>query len=341
MIFLEQADSVGISVLIGSSDAEMQQVSVLSAVHFLKESSKDHLLEDQDFWSCIKSFKSMLPFGLNIIGLALYSEESSHELESNFLRGISADFLVRIQALKIDYYQLTKDGFKSIKADSLEIPARNLLTFIYTLEFETTNRVLENQAEMKKAIFRGLDFNWDHASFNKKSDTKLSDFLILKNPLDRIIEVQIPCEEKDLSSATKEGNVFLAFDLHINCYLVLSQLQKQLNEILDFVYLGLKHDLHIKLQRSTYDEVTKRLVAPMKVPIRLDSLILNGYLSLEATSIYEYEMCVKLVDHAKIISKLSKDKEARILLTDLYDYFNRFDEKAVAKEISDLIKTMI
>ncbi|NHJ46371.1 MAG: hypothetical protein FK733_01165 [Asgard group archaeon] len=337
MVCVEHGSDVSCSILIGTIDSTINEVAVLSAIHYPRiDDQKNIKLVMEE----LMTLKSMLPYNLNVIGLAFYNEDKPSKLAQDILKMIKANFLVNVQQLTIDYYQITDEKITSLKAQTYEIPIENHLSFIHTIEFETSDDVLDNQTKMKKEIFSGLDLNWDKACFSHSTSKPIEEIQLAKNPIDRIIEIQIPCEDKNLSTSTSEGNVFLAFDLHINYYVKKSQKSKQLQEIIDDIYAALKQDIRIKLQRSVFDDKIKRLVSPMKVPIYIDSIELNGYLSLDATSKYEFELCKKLITHATIIDKLGKLKEARILFNCLIDYFKHFNDQTIYLQIKNTMESL-
>lgn len=344
MICLNYDEEVKFSILLGTIDSELKEVTVFSVIHYPKDNPKEITkisLADEEI-NEILALNYMLPYDLEIIGLAFNFENEISDFTLQTLAKITSKipalkFIVNVQKIAIDYYQISPEKIIKIKANTLEIPVQNLLKFIFTMEFETAVNVLTDQSKLKKTLFDGLDLNWDKITFNFDQSTKLLDIQLAKSPIDRIVEIQIPCEEKKLSSVTKKGNVFLAYDLHINFYVKKSQRSKQLSEITDQLNKALKRDLQVKLQRSYYNKNIKRLITPRKIPLICCSIELNGYLSKEVTSKHEYNFCTKLVNHANLVAKLGNFVQARILLRDLLNYFKELDDKPQQLKIQDLM----
>jgi hypothetical protein len=341
-ICLKHSKEVKFSILLGSIDSEIKEVTIFSAIHYTKDNSKESTkisLTEKEVNEII-AFNYMLPYNLDIVGLAFYYESDISDFTLQTLAKAttkvpSLKFLINVKKIAIDYYQISLDKVSKIKANALEIPVQNLLKFIFTMEFETADKVLTDQAMLKKTLFEGLDLHWDKVSFNLDQSTKLHDIQLAKSPIDRIVEIQIPCKDKELSSATIEGNVFFAYDLHINYYVKKSHRTKQLSEITTQLNKALKRDLQVKLQRSFYDENIKRLITPGKIPLNCCHIELNGYLSKEVTSKHEYDICSKLINHAIIVAKLGNTVQARILLRDLLVYFKELDDEEQQQKIQD------
>ncbi len=347
LVCLDFNKEVKFSILLGTIDSEIKEVTIFSSIHYKRENPKEdpRISLDNNEIDEILALNYMLPYNLDIIGLAFYYEDEISDFTLQTLAKHTSKiptlkFIINVKKIAIDYYQISTEKIIKIKANTLDIPFQNLIKFIFTMEFETTNNVLSEQDEFKKVLFDGINLYWDKVTFNLNGSTKLQNIQLAKSPIDRIIEIQIPCEEKNLSSATKEGNVFLAYDLHINFYVKKSQRTKQIMEITDQLNKALKRDLQVKLQRSYYDENIKRLITPRKIPINCCTIELNGYLSKEVTSKHEYNLCLKLIEHAIIVAKLGNLVQARILLRDLLNYFKELDEKQKMKKIHDLIKKL-
>ncbi|NHK29843.1 MAG: hypothetical protein FK730_00730 [Asgard group archaeon] len=347
MIYLNQNEEVKFSILLGTIDTEIKEVTIISAIHYPKDNPKEKTkisLTENEVNEII-ALNYMLPYNLDIIGLVFYYENEISDftlqtLAKNTSKIPTLKFIINVKKIIIDYYQISPEKITKIKANTMEIPMQNLLKFIFTMEFETADTVLTEQNKLKKALFDGLDQYWDKVTFNLDQTTKLHDIQLAKSPIDRIIEIQIPCEEKNLSSATKKGNVFFAYDLHINFYVKKSHHSNKLSEITGQLNKALKRDLQVKLQRSFFDENIKRLITPEKIPINCCALELNGYLSKVVTSKYEFNICTRLIEHANIIAKLGNLVQARILLRDLLIYFKELDNESLQLKIQELIKQL-
>jgi hypothetical protein len=246
-------------------------------------------------------------------------------------------FVVNVGQVEILYYHLADEKPVKLKAKALDLQVNNLLNFIHTMEFETSDELLDNQMELKKKSFSSIDTLWDKITFNKDEKVSLNTFQAAKSPLDKIIEVSVPCEDKQLSSKTEEGNVFLAFDLHMNFFVSEAMKNKKLLELKSLLNEVLKQDLLVKLQRAVFDDRINRLVLPAKIPLKFFGIELNGYLLKDNPSKFEYDLCSTLIKHTEICALIGQELQARIFLRDLNEYYRILDDKEKQKEVSDLI----
>ena len=348
-ICLEHSKDLRFSILLGTIEPERKEVTVLTAVHFRTTegttAKEQSIIPTKEELSEIQAFKYMLPFNLEVVGLAVYQlEEQSPTLLPEINRQIAeskfAQFLVTVGLVAINYYQITPTTPRTIAAQTRAFSPSNLLRFIYTLEFETAASVLESQESLKKALYDGIDLYWDEITFNKDAHSRLADLEREKRILDRVIEIQVPCEVKKLDSKTKEGNVFLALDLHINFLVTESLKSRALTEISKELNAAMKQDIMIKLQRAKYDRKIKRLITPQKIPLKFFGFELNGYLSKDNPSKYEYNLCLKLIDHAQLMAELGHTLKARLFLRDLIEYFQILGDQKVIERIMSLIQQM-
>ncbi len=338
------SEKIKFSALLGTIDIKKNEIHAISVVHFpeQKDTKITAITLDEDDINQLKALKIMVPYNLEIIGLVFYCET---EITTFTLKSLaekitdlkSVLLLVNVQKETIDYYQISKEKLVKITAKTEKLMPENLLSFIHTMEFETDKEVLKKQTKLKKSLFEGIDVLWDKIIFNKEKSQTLGALITTKSSLDRIIEINIPCEEKQLSSKTKEGNVFLAIDLHINFYVAPYLKDKSLDNIKGDLNKALKQDLLIKLQRSIYDENVKRLITPGKIPLKFFGTELNAYLSKENPSKFEYDLNTNLIDHAKIMSLLNYNLQARIFLRDLNIYFSTLKDTEKQKSIESLL----
>ena len=343
-IRLEHTNKTKFSVLIGTLDPESNDVTAYSVVHFSKLNERNLLpmFPSDDEFNQFIALKFMLPFNLNLIGLVFYSDEEITEFNMKTLTKKEKELpalkvVVNVGQENIIYYQISDKKPVKLKAQASDLPLNNLLKFIHTMEFETSDEILSNQMKLKKKSFSSIDFLWDKITFNKDENIDLKSFQSMKSPLDKIIEISVPCEYKQLSSKTEEGNVFLAFDLHMNYFVSNALKAKKLLEIKEQLNAVMKQDLQVKLQRAVFDENIKRLILPAKIPLKFFGMELNAYLLKDNPSKFEYDFCLSLVKHAEISALLGYDLQARILLRDLNEYFRILDDKEKQKEISDLL----
>ncbi|HUT81871.1 MAG TPA: hypothetical protein VMZ29_11765 [Candidatus Bathyarchaeia archaeon] len=343
-ICLEKDNKVKFSILLGTIDSEFNEITLLKAVHFPLEDviSKMDLTISEDEISQLKSLQFMLPYMLEIIGLVYYIEgeinfDNLKELTTKVKEIPSLKFLVNVQKSEINYYQLSENKPIKITAQAKDFELPNLLKFIYTMEFETSKKVLENQKELKKSLFDGLDLLWDKIVFSRDNSNTLNSLQQAKNSLDRTIEITIPCEEKHLTSKTEIGKVFLALDLHMNVFISRQLGYKKLSEIKDLLNKALKRDLIVKLQRSIYDKEIHRLIAPGKILLNFFGIELNAYLLKDNPSKYEYQLCDKLIFHAKKMAVLNETKQARIFIRDLVVYYQTLNDESKQLELGKLI----
>jgi len=346
---LEHSKDLRFSLLLGTIEPERKSVTILSAVHFVNAeetaAKKQGFMLTNEELSELQAFKYMLPFNLEIVGLVVYQlEEQAPALLPVINQQIAetklAQFLVTVGLVAINYYQITPTAPRKISAQTTTFPPSNLLRFIYTLEFETAASVLESQESLKKALYDGIDLYWDKITFNKGANCRLAELEREKRVLDRVIEIQVPCEVKGLGSKTKEGNVFLAIDLHMNFFVTESLKSKSLHEISRELNAAMKQDIMIKLQRAKYDRKIKRLITPEKIPMKFFGFELNGYLSKDNPSRYEYNLCLKLIAHAKLMAALGHTLEARLFLRDMIEYFKVLGKATEIERLTTLLQQL-
>jgi hypothetical protein len=343
-VCLEHVDKTKFSILIGTSDSEKNEVRAYSAIHFPKnsESHLSSLLPSDDEFNQFKALRFMLPYNLDIIGFAFYTDEEISEFNMKTLISKASDlpaiqFVVNVGQVEILYYQLSEAKPVKLQAQAVDLQVNNLLNFIHTMEFETSDEILTDQMELKKKSFSSIDTLWDKVTFNKKDDFDLVSIQSTKSPLDKIIEILVPCEDQQLTSKTEEGNVFLAFDLHMNFFVSNAMRKKKLSELKDELNKIMKQDLLVKLQRAVFDDKIKRLILPSKIPLKFFGFELNAYLIKDNPSKFEYNLCSSLIKHAEVMALIGNELQARIFLRDLNEYFRILDDKEKQKEISELI----
>ena len=312
------------SILIGSRNITENKLSIFSVVHFKKtdENELTSLTISDEELNQFKTLKYMLPYLLEIVGIIFYTDKEITDFTikscCNKLLTICPITLILIQLPeKTIYYQIINNKLQEIKIQEESISIENMLSFIYTLEFEAPNEVLKNQSELKKTLYSGIDLHWDKTQFNVNENNSIITLQMKKNPIERIIELMIPSEDKKLTNKTETGKIFLAYDLHMNFYIPTDIKSKKLNEIKPIIKDALKQDLLIKLQRSTFDENDKRLKTPDKISLKFFGIELNTYLSKENPSKYEYDLCNSLIKHADIMALFGFTLQSRILLRDL------------------------
>ncbi|NHJ84543.1 MAG: hypothetical protein FK734_03725 [Asgard group archaeon] len=343
-INLEKDNKVKFSVLLGSIDTENSEISIINAIHFPSNdnNSINELKLSEDEINQLKSLQYMLPYQLEILGLVFYLEEEVNfetlkELAITVEEIPTLKFIINIQKTEINFYQLSDKKPIKITAQMKEIEFSNPLKFLYTMEFETSSKVLGNPKELKRTLFEGLDYLWDKIDFSKNSASSLLKLQKEKNSLDRTIEITIPSEEKHLKSKTETGKVFLALDLHINIFIPVTMGNKTLSDIQDILNKALKQDLVIKLQRSIFDKEIHRLITPGKIPMDFFGIELNAYLLKENPSKYEYQLCSNLIFHAKKMAQLNEGKQARIFIRDLVTYYQILEDTEKQIELGKLI----
>jgi hypothetical protein len=342
-ISLEHSDKTKFSILIGTQGSE-NKLTAYTVMHFSKPTERKSSLvfpSDVEF-NQLKALKFMLPFNLNIIGIVFYTEEEISEFNLKILKDKENELpalkvVANVGKKDIFYYYISAKKPIKLEAQDLDLPVNNLLNFIHTLEFETSDEILTRQTELKEKSFSSIDILWDKITFNKDEYTDLKSLQAARSQLDKIIEILVPCEDKELSSKTEEGNVFLAFDLHMNYFVSEAVKNKKLHDIKEQLNTVLKQDLLIKLQRAVFDENIKRLILPAKIPLKFFGLELNAYLLKDNPSQFEYDLCLSLIKHAEISASIGFELQARILLKDLNEYFQILDDKEKQKEISELL----
>ncbi|NHJ05020.1 MAG: hypothetical protein EAX90_09365 [Candidatus Heimdallarchaeota archaeon] len=341
----KQSDyKISFSSLIGSIDIENNEIKIISAIHFNgKESSEaENILLTHDDINQIKSLNTILPFPLKIVGLLFYQKDGITQFTTNKiikeLINISQLAIIgNIRNNSFEFYSISLDKLVKINFAMQDIRIENLFSLIHTIEFEVKEELLSNIQELKKIIVKEMNNLWKLIKYNKKEERTIKSILSEKKSSDRIIEIIIPCEEKNLTNKTEIGYVFLAFDLHVNVYPTENIKNKRLIELNDFFNKALNQDLVIKLQRAYYDNNSRAFILPKKIPIKLEGLELNAYFSEETPSKYEYNLAKRLIFHSEIMNKLGSTIQSRILLRDLHSYFSHFKDEEIMKKIIDLI----
>ncbi|NHJ86943.1 MAG: hypothetical protein FK734_15885 [Asgard group archaeon] len=335
--------NIKFSVLIGTKDVQKNDVMIFSAVHFprQKEDNDSFLLNDDEL-NQLEALGIMLPYLVEILGIVYYCEEGITEntmkcLAENLQESNQITILITVNHKDINYYFISQESIVKIKAETYSQTKLNLLTFIETIEFEIDIDILDDQSELKKQVLSNLDVFRDKIEFNKNQLETIDQLQKNKSPLDRIIEISIPCELKKLGNKTEKGKLFLAYDLHINIYPKESILNNKLIEIKDLIHNAFQQDLVVKIQRAYFDNRLKRFVVPSKVPLRLFGLQLNAYTSPKLQSNYEYQLCDSLYLHSKIKAELDEKMEARIFLHDLIEYYKLIKDEDKIKEITKTI----
>ncbi|MHA1586074.1 MAG: hypothetical protein ACTSUW_01950 [Candidatus Heimdallarchaeota archaeon] len=341
-VYLDHTDKTKFSILIGTLEPKNNEATALTVIHFSKpnERNTSPLFPSNDEFNQLKALKFLLPFNLNIIGIVFYTDKEITEFNLKTLTEKelpTLQIVVNIGKEDIHYYNVSDKKPMKLEAQAHDLQLNNLLNFIHTMEFETSNKILSNQLELKKKSFSSIDILWDKITFNKDENTDLKSLQNTKSPLDKIIEILVPCEDKQLSSKTEEGNVFLAFDLHMNYFVTNTLRNKKLLEIKEQLNTVLKQDLQVKLQRAVFDKHLKRLILPAKIPLKFFGMELNAYLLKDNPSKFEYNLCLSLIKHAEISASIGYELQARILLRDLNEYFRILDDKEKQKEISELL----
>ncbi|HUU79519.1 MAG TPA: hypothetical protein VMX55_14325 [candidate division Zixibacteria bacterium] len=335
---------ISFSGLIGYIDIEKNEIKIISSIHFNenKNTEAGNILLTLDDINQIRSLNIILPFPLRIVGVVFYQEDEITQFTMNKiikdLRNISQLAIIgNIRNDSLEFYSTSLDKLVKINFEIQDIKIENLFSLIHTIEFEAKEELLSNIQELKKTIVKEMNNLWNLIKYNKKEDRTIKSILSEKKSLDRIIEIIIPCVEKKLTNKTEIGYIFLAFDLHVNIYPTEKIKNKRLIELNDYFNKALNQDLVIKMQRAYYDSNSRALILPKKIPIKLEGLELNAYLSEETPSKFEYNLAKRLIFHSEIMNKLGVTIQSRILLRDLHSYFSHFKDEEIMKKIIDLL----
>ncbi|MEA2070009.1 MAG: hypothetical protein U9O98_01825 [Asgard group archaeon] len=333
-----KGETLKYSLLLGTIDSKIEQISILSAFHFYSE-DVEYICKNES--NIIKNLEKMLPYNITILGILVYSKDTHSQLidqinhyKEHFPRMILTGY---VQDKMLFLFSGASHKSAKYTYHDFQDTYRNTITFIHTIEFETSQEIAKNPEKLKKSFLNQLKDTWSQTTFKNDKKEKVGQISQKKDYLERIIEISIPCERKKLDSKTKKGNIFLAFDVHGCFYPLKSEFELTLTDISNSILQSLIKDLVIKLQRAGFDKQTSRLDSPKKIEVRTDTFILNTYYSEYYPSKYEYQFCEKLVDHAIILAKLNKKTEARILLGDLIQYFKKFDEIEKVKKLTKRI----
>lgn len=343
---LELKKKPGITALIGTVDIEKNEVELLSAVHFPKRKDKPNgsVIPDS-ILNQLKSLNYTLPYSMYIVGLVFYLEEeiSAFTLQeiTSKLNGISKILTIGcVHNNNLNFYSVSKDKPQKLKVQDKKLKIDRLVSLIHTIEFETSKEILKDITKIKKATIDNLNKHWDIITLNKKSETLFGSIAHENSQLSRIIEINVPCDNKKLTPQTKKGNVFLALDLHINLYPVNLQKNKKLSELHPLFNKALTQDLMIKMQRAVFDKDEEILVTPQKIPLKFFNLELNTYLAKDKPSKFEYDLCSSLIYHAKIMAKAGSELQARVLLRDLSVYFSELKDEEKLEKLGKTISTI-
>jgi hypothetical protein len=340
---------VSCSFLIGTINQEENEVEILSAMQFIPQPSNSTNFGKstiEEVSQTISSFNIMLPENLSIIGIVIY--EDNVKPEEFFSWKKDRKELSRLICFgqfsnekKLTLFSLLTKDVDRIKYKIKPVALSNKLSFIYTLEVEIPKKLLGNISELKKTILDIFLSSWNKTSCNRKDELKIRQFCKFENPLERIIEIVIPSEELDFGTATAETKRHLAFDLHSSLYPTKSFMNKTIKMIKPSIKQALKKDLIIKLQRSIYDEREETLLFPKKIPVHFQNIELTGYLSKHNPSRFEYNVCVQLIEHCRMLDKIGDGLAARVLLRDLLTYFSLLEDDEKIEKITQLTKKMI
>ncbi len=339
----QRKDTKKLSVLIGSVDAQDNKVSVISVIHFIK---KPEIFEDfsidQDDINQLTSLKYILPYSLEIVGLVFYSKNDfTYEIINKLQKAVtsikSIITFARCTSKTIDYFTIAKEKAVKLSAKEKELKIESNVSIMHTIECETSAEVIVDISKMKKVLIQSFNDFWSKITFNKDEKSTLISIASEKSPLDRIVEIIVPYEEKGLTTRTGAGNVFLAFDLHMNIYPKESIQEKPLVELKEVFNKAFTRDLIVKLQRSSYDRAIKSLVPPKKTTMRISGVECNTYISKDNPSKFEFDLMVRLIDNAIILRDIEADYFARVLLQDLRAYFVEFEDVDLIKKVDELI----
>ncbi|MHA1442005.1 MAG: hypothetical protein ACTSPK_09105 [Candidatus Heimdallarchaeota archaeon] len=335
-----------ISALLGTADIEKNEVELLSVVHFppCSEEPNGSVIPDTVL-NQLKSLAFTLPYSMHIVGFVFYLDEeiSSFTLQQIATKSEDIGKILTIGCVQnnnLNFYSVSKDKPQKLKVQDKKLKINRLVSLIHTIEFETSDEILKDVTAIKKATLDNLNEHWDIITLNKKSDVLFSSIVAENSQLSRIIEINVPCDDKKLTPQTKKGNIFVALDLHVNLYPMDSQKNKKLIELHSLFNKALTQDLIIKMQRAGFDEEKQILVPPQKIPLKFFNLELNTYLTKTKPSKFEYDLCTSLIYHAKVMAKAGNELQARVLLRDLGDYFRELEDEEKLLELGKTISAI-
>jgi hypothetical protein len=328
-----------LTALIGSLNISTNDIEVISAIHLPISSAIVNDKLSQGIVTQLLALQYMLPYQLEIVGLAVYDTapetiDFSELIKEQKLNKII--FIAKVTEEDISCFRLTETT-KSLKHNVATIPIHNQLSFVHTMEFETSEENLKDLVAFRQTMYDGLHELWDKITFSKDQNITVSELLASKSPIDRIIEVIIPCEEKDIAQQSASGQRFLAFDLHMNVYPTKDNIKQKLVDLKDILNKALTRDLLVKLQRAVIDTEKVQILAPRKIPINYDKIQLTAYSSKDKQSKNEYEICSNLIKHAEVLGSIGYALTARILLRDLRNYFLELKDEEKVKQIDSLV----
>lgn len=339
----QQKDTLKFSVLIGFMEAKENKVSIISAMHFTKKLENfDDFTIDQDDSNQLTSLNYILPYSLEVVGLVFYSNtEFSNEIINKIKKSVSnlksIIIFARCTTKTIDYFTIAKEKAVKLSSQEEELKIEQNVSIMHTIECETSAEVIIDTLKMKEALVQGFNDFWNKIIFSKDEKSTLMSIASEKSPLDRIVEIIVPYDEKGLTTRTGAGNVFLAFDLHMNIYPKDSIKEKTLVELKEIFNKAFTRDLIVKLQRSFYDKAIKSLIPPKKTIVRISGVECNAYISKKNPSKYEFDLMVRLIDNAIFLREIEADYFARVLLQDLRAYFVEYEDTDLIKRLDELI----
>ncbi|MBD3189305.1 MAG: hypothetical protein GF308_01605 [Candidatus Heimdallarchaeota archaeon] len=330
------------SVLIGSIDSENDQISLIAAKHYIqtKDKKSDLKLSNKELLF-IQTLQKMLPLKLSVVGVMFFTPEiTKNELEligRNIKKIKSLALLAHTTKDSLNIYSITKTELAKLDFEIREIPNNKMIEFIHTVEVEIPEQMKDEELELKKALITGLEKFWDKISFSKPKDTQIKTIFREERAIDRIIEINVPCELKDFASRTKPGMIFLAIDLHVHLYPNKGLMEKTLLDMKELLKQGMIKDLSMKLQRASFDWEEKEIVTPWKLPLSSFGLQLFVYPQKDKISKYEYETCSKFIEFAKFMASIDYQTPARVLLRDLQKYFQTIEDEEKEQQIDKLV----
>lgn len=338
----KKEEQIHFSVLIGNIDRENDEISIITAKHYLQSKNKKSGLKvSQTELSFIQTLQKMLPVKLSVVGIMFFGKELTKTALKKAAKKLtkirSLALLGNITRDSLVFYSTTKDDLPKLDVEIKEISKNKMIEFIHTVEVEIPEQMREEELELKKSLIAGLEEFWDKINFSKPKDTKIKRILKEKRAIDRIIEINVPCELKEFTTRTQPGMIFLAVDLHVHLYPNKGLMEKTLLDLKDLLKQGMIKDLSMKLQRASFDWEEKKINTPWKLPLSSFGLQLFVYPTKEKVSKYEYKTCSKLIEFAKFMASIDYRTPARILLRDLQKYFTKIGDEEKQQQIEKLI----
>ncbi|MFW9924340.1 MAG: hypothetical protein ACFFDW_13745 [Candidatus Thorarchaeota archaeon] len=337
-----QLNSIKFGALIGYLDTKNNRIKILKLISFSFDdiNNPDPNINDNDI-NHLLSLNSTLPNPLEILGI-LYFNQKVLEIQeliaiSHSLNKLKYCKIIATITKELLLYSVSDEKPMKIVYEKQELSKENLVNLLYTMEFETSENIINNIPKMKEAIFTELKKNWEKVSLKKKGILSLGELSKQKKQLDRILELYINPNEACISTYTDQGKMYLAYDLHMNIYPIEEIKVEPLKNLHEFFLKALSQDLQLKLQRAYFDEENNTLILPKKVRIRFLDLELNAYLSTKNPSKFEFDMLSRILLNATILDELNYKFESRVLLKDLYEYYLNFPGKQNICEIEKMM----